>query len=242
MQHVLSSSSNLFDYIGAILMGFLLYILALFLTIVIDELLTQAKRTKIFTILPKTKSQHTNQLYLHVELVQDTRSILVLIEYNYDYERNSRYHHQLVLFFSILFDSSKTIQTWGDCKEQLDIGASFLLFTHGELSKIQFLNLQQNFKHWYNDTFPHKIQCPQYLKYNTSDSKSCSCSHRPYKSKSSQWSLLQALLYTFNENLTTSMFDIQKCLAITKLGHIVRENWSIEQLNKYKINRYIYHE
>lgn len=218
----------------------LLYIHSLQPAFILDELVSQARRTKIFTILPKFNNQHTNQLYLHVELVQETSSILALIEYNHDLDRNTKYYQQLDLFFNILFDASKTIQTWGDCEDQLSVGADFNFFTHGELMKIQFVDIQQDFKIWYNDTFPHKTTCSQYLKYNTADSKSCSCSHRPYKSKSSQWSLAQALVYVFDEILIASIFDIQKCLAITKLGHIIREKCSTEQLAQYKRKQKIY--
>ncbi|CAM4819183.1 unnamed protein product [Rotaria magnacalcarata] len=93
MQQVLPSSSNLSDYIGAILMGFLLYILALFLTIVIGIL-----------------------------------SIDFLI-----YCRKKIYKNE---------SNNNTIKNLPDFKP-----------------------LKPYFKHWYNDTFPHKIQCPQYLKY-----------------------------------------------------------------------------
>lgn len=212
----------------------LLFIHALQPMFVLDEFIVQAKKTKIFTILPKLNKEHTNQMLLQIEFVQETKSILTLIEYNHDIDRNTRYFHKLNTFFRILFDSSNIIQTWGNCKKQLAVGTGFHLFTHGELMKIQFLDIQQDFKEWYNNTFPHRIECSQYLKYNTLESKSCSCSHRPYKTKSSQWSLPQALAYTFDENLHTSIFDIEKILAITKLGCIAREKWSIQQLNHSK--------
>lgn len=212
----------------------LLFIHALQPIFVLNELLIQAERTKLFTILPKLNNSNANQLFLLVEFIQDTQSILVLIEYNHDLDRNTQYYQQLNTFFSILFDSSKKIQTWGNCTEQLAIGAEFYFFTYGDLMKIQLIDIQKDFKKWYNTTFPHRIECSQYLKYNTDDNRLCSCSYRPYKSKSAQWSLSQALLYTFGENLNVSVFNIQKCLAITKLAQIVHENWTLKQLNNYK--------
>ena len=89
-------------------------------------------------------------------------------------------------------------------------------------------------KPWYNNIYRHNLQCRQYLKYDEIGSLTCTCPHRPYKSLSYQWSISKAIAYTFDERYDYYIHNIQKCLAITKLEHVIQEKWTREKLNAYK--------
>ncbi|CAF4175115.1 unnamed protein product, partial [Rotaria sordida] len=67
----------------------------------------------------------------------------------------------------------------------------------------------------------------------------CTCCHRPYKSSSCQWSISKAIAYTFDERYDYYMHDIHKCLAITKLGHVINGKWTSQKLNAYKQKQFI---
>ena len=85
------------------------------------------------------------------------------------------------------------------------------------------VNIQTQFKFWYNKTFPHEHKCPHYLKYESFDGSSCTYAHRPYKSAANQWSLSKAIAYTFDEQFDDVLEDIHRCTAVTKLAHVVTE-------------------
>ena len=201
---------------------------------ILDELINEAKRTKIFTIVPKTKSAHLNYMLIYVELVQDTQTIIALIECCPVTDEHLYYFYILRRFFRILFESSKTIHTWGNVIEQLRPYTTYGLFSLKEVVQRQSVNMQKEFKVWYNHTFRHHTQCQRYLKYDHMDGPSCSCSHRPYKSSSDQWSTKRAMAYTFDEQLNNYFSRIHQCLAITKLTYVVNEKWNIRQLKDYK--------
>ena len=201
----------------------------------LDELITEATRTKRFTIVPDFSSARLNLMLLHIELIQDTQTIIALVEYCSETDRNSRFFYAIRRFFINVFGESKIIQTWGSTIEQLTPYVQYGLFSINEVTESQSLNIQKEFKPWYNRTFRHLIKCPQYLKYEDIDGSHCSCSHRPYKtSSSSQWSLSKAIAYTFDECLGHSLHKIHKCLAITKLAHAIDEKWTRQQLMDYK--------
>ena len=185
---------------------------------VLDELITEAKKTKLFTIVPNIGSLHANYMFIHIELVQDSQTIIALIEYIKEIDVNSSYYRTLRQFFTIIFDSSKTIQTWGKPIDQLMHYTRYGLFACSDISQAQLIDVQKQFKPWYNNLFRHNVQCHQYLKYDHTDGSLCTCAHRPYKSPSYQWSISKAIAYTFDERYDHYMFDIHKCLAITKLG------------------------
>ena len=45
--------------------------------------------------------------------------------------------------------------------------------------------------------------------------------------------------YTFNEYLYDHTFDITKCLAITKLADVIEQQWTIQQVQEYKMKYHI---
>ncbi|CAF1346209.1 unnamed protein product, partial [Rotaria sordida] len=187
---------------------------------VLDELITGAEKTKFFTIVPKFNSLYIDYMFMHIELIQDSQTIIALIEYFNETDRNSQYYHKLQQFFTITFNSSKIIQTWGNLIDQLIPYIQYGLFTCNEISQVKSINVQKEFKLWYNNIFRHHLQCHHYLKYDEIDGSLCSCIHRPYKASSCQWSISKAIAYTFDERYDYYTHDIHKCLAITKLGYV----------------------
>jgi hypothetical protein len=123
--------------------------------------------------------------------------------------------------------------------QQLEPYCKYRLFPSYEIKRSQYINIQKEFKLWYNCTFRHHAQCQQYLKYDEIDSSLCSCSHRPYKCSSNQWAISKALAYTFDEQLNCHLHDIHRYLAVTKLAHVIRQEWTSQQLKNYKKKTYM---
>jgi hypothetical protein len=206
---------------------------------IFDELISEAKRTKIFTIVPKKISLHPNNMFIHIELIQDTQTIIALIEYSDVTDEHSNYSFTLRRFFVTVFQPSNTIQIWGNIIQELRPYIRYGLFSMYEVTSSQSVNIQKEFKLWYNRTFHHHTQCHRCLKYDHMDDSLCSCSHRPYKFSSNQWSIKKAIAYTFDELFNVHHHGIHQCLAITKLAHIISQNWTIQQLKDYKRNHHI---
>ncbi|CAF3026554.1 unnamed protein product [Rotaria sp. Silwood2] len=108
------------------------------------------------------------------------------------------------------------------------------LFSSNEVSQAQLIDVQKQFKPWYNNIFRHNMQCHQYLKYDEIGSSLCTCAHRPYKLSSYQWSITKTIAYTFDERYDYYTHDIEKCLAVTKLGYVINEKWTSQKLKTYK--------
>ena len=206
---------------------------------IFDQLINEVKRTKIFTIVPKNKSFHPNYMFIHIELIQDTQTIIALIEYFDVTDEHSTYSFTLRRFFATVFQPSNTIQIWGNITQELRPYIRYGLFSIYEVTSSQSINIQKEFKLWYNRTFPHHTQCRRDLKYDHMDDLLCSCSHRPYKFSSNEWSIKKAIAYTFDELFNVHHHGIHQCLAITKLARIISENWTIQQLKDYKQNHHI---
>ena len=206
---------------------------------IFDELINEAKRSKIFTIVPKNKSLHPDNMFIQIELIQNTQTIILLIEYFNETDQNSTYSFTLRRFFATVFQSSNTIQIRGNIIQELRPYIRYGLFSMYAVTSSQSINIQKEFKLWYNRTFPHHTRCQRCLKYNHMDGSLCSCSHRPYKFSSNQWSIKQAIAYTFDELFNVRHHGIHRCLAVTKLTHIISQNWTVQQLKDYKHNRHM---
>ncbi|CAF3027280.1 unnamed protein product, partial [Rotaria sp. Silwood2] len=65
----------------------------------------------------------------------------------------------------------------------------------------------------------------------------CSCSHRPHKCPNDDWSLNDAIAYTFHESLDHTNFHLHKCQAVTKLATVINEKWNYETIQDYIKNK-----
>ncbi len=79
------------------------------------------------------------------------------------------------------------IQTWSNLIQQMQLFIAYGLFSQNEVLQSHSIDIQKQFKLWYNSTFRQK------LKYDKIDSALCSCAHRPYKSSYYKWSLAEAI-------------------------------------------------
>ncbi|CAF4191718.1 unnamed protein product [Rotaria sp. Silwood2] len=109
------------------------------------------------------------------------------------------------------------IQTWSKSNKDLLYNQVYCGFPTCDTAKVNFVNIQESFKTWYNTTFGHDENCGQILDFNDIDGPLCMCSHRPLKCSHDKWSLSDAIAYTFHEKLDTENRDFPECLAITKL-------------------------
>ncbi|CAM4838210.1 unnamed protein product [Rotaria magnacalcarata] len=190
--------------------------------ITLDELIIEAERTYKFTIYPYD-DMLLDMHYLQIELVQQSSSIIITIEFFSGY---NVLFPQIEELFSIVFHASKMIQIWGE----LNTYRTEYLFYHNhnedDTIKSHIVNIQPAFKTWYNSTFVHNANCGQLLDFNDIDGPLCSCSHRPYKCRNDQWSLEDASAYTYHEILDNNkIHDPHRCLAITKLSIVIHEKW-----------------
>jgi len=201
---------------------------------ILDDFLIQTEKTKLFTLISKRIPHRSKCLFLHIELVQDLHTIIALIEYHPEKDRNSDYFWIIRNFFAIIFDPSKTIQTWGNLFYEMKDYTLDGLFRCSDIAQAQSVDIQKQFKLWYNSIFRHNVQCHHYLKYDEIDGSLCSCAHRPYKSSSCQWSISKAMAYTFDERFDSYPYQIHHCLAITKLAHVINEKWTFEDLKAFK--------
>jgi hypothetical protein len=204
---------------------------------ILEDAIRQAKQSQRFTIVSKTGLLPIDSMFLHIEMIQETRTLVAFVEYSHEIERFTPYYYILRRFFMNIFHESKTIQIWGNIRQQMRSYTQYGLFSFNETLQKQCMDVQKEFKLWYNRTFRHHVECQHYLKYDNRDGLSCICAHRPYKSTSNQWSIERAIKYTFDEQLDTYQHNTHQCMAISKLAHIVYKQWTLEQLDSYKTLR-----
>ena len=100
----------------------------------------------------------------------------------------------------------------------------YQVFFYGDIRKTYFVDIQSNFKDWYDRIYSHNRYCRQILDVNDIDGPMCSCLHRPYKYSTDQWSMSNTLTYTLNQFFACGYNPVEICLAITKLSRVVEEN------------------
>jgi len=86
---------------------------------ILEDAIRQAKQSQRFTIVSKNRLLSINSMFLHIEMIQETRTIEAFIEYSHETERFSQYHYILRRFFMNIFHESKTIQIWGNIRQQM---------------------------------------------------------------------------------------------------------------------------
>ncbi|CAF3147124.1 unnamed protein product [Rotaria sp. Silwood2] len=204
----------------------------------VDEFIFEAKETTRFTIA-SCNNILANERFIQIEFVQELQSLVLSIEISNDY--SPVLLDRINVLCAIIFDSSNIIQTWGNINNDLFEYIQYDFSFYDNLYKVHLLDIQQDFKQWYNHTFSHNQNCSQILDYNDIDGPLCSCSHRPYKCPDNQWSLMNAIAYTFAEYPNIVYNDANECLAATKLARVIYEQWTREQVKNYIKDQYIDH-
>ncbi|CAF1255816.1 unnamed protein product [Rotaria sp. Silwood1] len=196
---------------------------------VFEELITEIKKTKIFTIIPNDPWL-SNEHHIIIEFIKPTSSVQTVIKLSLEYYFE---HPRIDELLSNIFQVSDTIQTWGDTNQRLLYQQIYRAFSHVQTNKVHIINIQHSFKTWYNTTFAHKENCGQILDFDDIDGPLCTCTYRPLKHFNDQWSLANAIAYTFHEKLDMKQNNIQEILALSKLSCIIDENWSRQQIEDY---------
>lgn len=200
---------------------------------ILDVLIQQAERTKLFVMSSPNLSSDFNHLSFYFAFIQESRILIFSIDYSHDTDHNTTYFWALEHFFIVLFHSSNTMYTWGNILPQLKVLERYDLFNIHDINKDNFIDIQKKFTPWYNNIFGHELTCQQFLKYDDIDGPLCSCAHRPYKSSLCQWSLSRAIMYTFEQRFPDHPHGIAQCLAIVKLAHAIEKvenNQELKQL------------
>ena len=228
----------------------------------IYDLIDLAQHTYKFTIDTETDKKSHQPALIQIEFVDGPQSIVLLIETCHLPDESSLLFGLIQSLLNVIFKPSNTILSWGHAMDELIKFLPYHIINWDTLDQLHFINIQDCFKKWYNDTMIHKCG----LQYNI-DHCSCTCSYRPYKRNHDKWSLQQAIAYTFNEflnkhctfsNWTQGLDDylhhdysshchrqyliqyaVNDCLAVTKLAMVITNNWSLKQLQEHNVNSYI---
>ncbi|CAF4195882.1 unnamed protein product, partial [Rotaria sordida] len=196
---------------------------------IFEELFDEIKETKTFTIIPNDPWSSNKQNIL-IELIKPSSSVQTFLRISFGEDFD---HFRLDELLSKIFQVADAIQTWGDTNQRLLHEKIYRDFHHVQVNKITIKDIQQSFKTWYNTTFNHNANCGQILEFDDIDGPLCTCTHRPLKYVNEQWSLTNAIAYTFHEKFGTEEQGLQAILALSKLSLVIRENWSAQQVQDY---------
>ena len=187
----------------------------------IEELIPEAKRTYTITIFP-FDDMNDGMRYLQMELVQERLSIVIHIEF---FTGRNILLPQIDELLLIVLHSSKLIRIWGPLDRHQYECQIYLMYRTDRPLQCHFVNIQNDFKIWYNNIFIHNEACGPVLDFHNIDGPSYSCSHRPYKCQDDPWSVHNAIAHTFHEILDDFIFHLRVCQAITKSATVINEKW-----------------
>ena len=201
----------------------------------LQELIVETEKTNQITIVIHGDGLSVRHIF-EIELVQECSSIVIITQIVP--RCNAIYPYIDVLLFIVLHQS-KIIDVWSILNRNFYQYQHYLVFANGHINQIHSANIQQSFKSWYNQTFGHNDNCDQILDFNDIDDPLCSCSHRPYKNSADEWSLWNAIAYTFHEDLQgINLFEVEgslsTCLAITKLSTVMKQMWTRQHIEDYR--------
>ncbi|CAF1097698.1 unnamed protein product [Adineta ricciae] len=200
----------------------------------INELIRNAARSTKFTLFCSNVYCEEND-YIHLEIIRDSFSSMASIRRSMEYPPDVL--EQIQQLFRIVMDSSNRVHIWGNISNMVSILEKYEFFYHDVSQPVHYINLQRQFKQWYNSVFPHHYYCQQILNYNTIDGPLCSCSYRPLKSINEEWDINQAIGYTFAEYLNMETVDNVTskhiCSAISTLSVVLDQQWTHEQVQNY---------
>jgi hypothetical protein len=187
-----------------------------------EYLIEQVKQTQLFTIATQTDCLTIHPALIHIECVGNP-SMIILVECCHLPKPDSYLFNQISRLFLSIFEPNKVIQGWGDLSVALKPFIKFNLFSISNIEHTHLSDVQQLFRKWYNELFPHSEGCRPsevsiisddsiYLHPTDSDRNfssitkqydylSCSCPHRPCKNPNENWSLHAAVQATFQEFL-----------------------------------------
>ena len=207
----------------------------------LTDLIDVARQTTTFTLDTENDSRKKKPALIQIECLDDHRPIVIIVETFHLPPAGTPLFDLFVSLFSTILTSEKIIQTWGPLKTELSEFISCGLFQEDDLNlpDMSKKNIQNDFKRWYNEMYPHGDRCVGYDyclgnddddgdddKIITNDFRSCRCLHRPYKSPSHVWSLQLAAAYTTGQHLDKSHTISRWGLGLDRR---LRNNMSLNQ-------------
>lgn len=124
-------------------------------------------------------------------------SLVIICEMMHLPHRQSETFTLIAEFFKAIFTHDKTMYIWGTNEELLPF-TQFRLFTHDQVNSIKIIDLQEEFKSFWQQQHPHRrsiIENPDSLE------QECRCETCIGKNLSELWSLQDAIAYSFQEYL-----------------------------------------
>ena len=168
-------------------------------TMLMQSLIELARQTRRFTIDTEQDYYSHRPALIQVEFVQAT-SVVILVEVCHLPHPSSTLFWLIRSLFKVILRPEKLILGWGDIVDELSSFIDDGLFSSDLLEQITTIDVQHQFKSWYNDRHPHRCD----LTPSADDHITCTCSYRPVKNRNDKWSLQKAVAYLFDEFLDKS--------------------------------------
>lgn len=214
-------------------------------------LIDKAQRTREYTIDTEGDPHTQQRLLVQIEFIQtadiNEDSIIVLVELNRLPWFQSKLFHLFQRLFCSIFYPENRIFTWDNQKKHVEQLISYQLFNIDQLNHVDWIDLQVDFKFWYNRRYKHDRSCQDQT--NDDDHPQCTCEHRPYKWIHQRWSLQLAVAHVFGEHLDKTYrknnwhlgvdprwptlieherknmikYAVNECLSVTKLKMFMEE-------------------
>lgn len=223
-------------------------------TMLLHDLIQLAKKTRQFTIDTEHDYFTHEPALIQIEFIRSD-SVILLIEACHLPDKSSVLFWLIRSLMQVILKSSNLIFSWGDTIDELANFIHFGLFSLKTIEDIQPVDVQYQFKAWYNKSFPHFCG----LSYDDDDF-TCPCPHRPLHHANHKWSLQRAIAYTFYEFLDKGrtksrwsqylypnnihrsspktqdqqirqqmiQYAVNDCLSVTKLAKLLDFNWTKE--------------
>ena len=165
----------------------------------LQNLIQMARQTTEFTIDTEQDYSTHQPALIQIQFIR-ANSLVLLIEACHLPHSSSVLFWLIRALLKIILRSSNVFFSWGDPILELESFVPFGLFSLDNIYQLTTVDVQREFKTWYNHRFPHTCAYPPFH----DDSPDCTCRHRPVKNPNNQWSLQRAIAYTFHEFLDKS--------------------------------------
>lgn len=194
----------------------------------LNELLHTATTSSVFLLDTESDCiyrQPNTPTLIQIQIVSsDRQSSILLIETNFLPHRNQPKFLLMQELFQRIFTIGNNIYIWGSSDELLPF-IIFDLFTRAQITNLQFIDLQAEFKHFWTQQHPHNSNQSSHL---------CICEPCIGKLPSELWSLQDSVAYTLKEYLS-------KTSRNHKFGHGLDPNLSHSTSNENNYQTQLIH-
>ena len=165
----------------------------------LQDLIQLARQTTRFVIDTEHDYVTHEPALLQIEFIH-VKSTVLLVEACHQPHLSSVLFWLIRSLLKIIFSPSNVLLSWGDLFLELSAFVQCGLVSYHTIHQLTTIDVQRQFKLWYNQHFPHTCGLPPFH----DDSPVCICHHRPVKHANDQWSLQRAIAYTFHQFLDKS--------------------------------------